>query len=179
MFSGVPPPLFCHFQALHPGDTSSRPAPLPTAAHTVQSRPQKGAPPAVARLPPSISAVVTVLPVGLLLVAAAAAWYAFRMSSRAMPVRATPSMALLATTGRREADQRWPLWWQCPVPATATRPTVRTELVEGQVYGFDQLQGTLKVCAVLECGTASSLTCPVFRWFEAVASFLLAFVGPL
>ena len=42
-------------------------------------------------------------------------------------------------------DNQWGLWWQLPVPASSTRATVRTELVKGQVYGFDQLQGTLKI----------------------------------
>eukprot|EP00193_Tetraselmis_chui_P006974 CAMPEP_0177764904 /NCGR_PEP_ID=MMETSP0491_2-20121128/7683_1 /TAXON_ID=63592 /ORGANISM="Tetraselmis chuii, Strain PLY429" /LENGTH=201 /DNA_ID=CAMNT_0019281169 /DNA_START=38 /DNA_END=639 /DNA_ORIENTATION=+ len=39
----------------------------------------------------------------------------------------------------------WWGWWTLPVPPTPDRPTVLTELVPRQVYGFDQPQGVLKV----------------------------------
>lgn len=39
----------------------------------------------------------------------------------------------------------WGGWWKLPVPPSPLRPTIRSELVEGQVYGFDQPQGVLKV----------------------------------
>jgi len=42
-------------------------------------------------------------------------------------------------------ERWWWRWWQLPIPASLNRPTLRSELVKGRVYGFDQLQGTLKI----------------------------------
>ena len=60
-----------------------------------------------------------------------------RLTSRATP-KAEPST-------RHGRERMWGDWWQIPIPATPNRPTVRAELVKDQIFGFDQIQGTLKI----------------------------------
>jgi len=63
------------------------------------------------------------------------------------PKAAAPSAnkATEVSPAQLRKERTWGLWWQLPVPATSIRPTLRAELVAGEVWGFDQLQGTLKI----------------------------------
>lgn len=63
--------------------------------------------------------------------------------SAARPRAAVPMAA--PAPAARGGDQAWNLWLALPIFPFRTRKTVRTEVVRGQVWTFDQLQGTLYV----------------------------------
>jgi hypothetical protein len=51
----------------------------------------------------------------------------------------------MASSSGNAADQSWGLWFALPIFPYGTRKTVRTEVVKGQIWTFDQLQGALYV----------------------------------
>lgn len=62
----------------------------------------------------------------------------------AMRLRAAVPMAA-SVPAPSVADQAWNLWLALPIFPFRTRKTIREEVVPGQVWTFDQLQGTLYV----------------------------------
>lgn len=65
-----------------------------------------------------------------------------RVAASKMALGAPSAAAADATS---LSDQHWGLWFALPIFPFGTRKTVREEVVRGQVWTFDQLQGALYV----------------------------------
>lgn len=65
--------------------------------------------------------------------------------ARAAPRARAPARARGVPRASSAADQAWQLWPALPIFPFGQRKTLRTEVVKGQVWTFDQLQGALYV----------------------------------
>ena len=57
----------------------------------------------------------------------------------------TPLTDGVAVSGAQQADQNWAWWPLLPLYPFGHRRTLRRELVPGQIWSFEQLQGVLSL----------------------------------